>query len=491
VVAAVLLAALVPTARAATGAAVLSLPLSVRQIGMGGVSAGGADILRGWSNPALLAGQATRGEATLGGVSVAGGEQTLGAGVGWMLTPNWTLGLMGMSYSFGFDELNAAGATAGSRLTRSVRSGGVLAAVRIGAVGLGAAVRGVADDLAGDSATTAAVDAGVSVTMNGLTAAAALRNAGGALRAASVSEGIVSVEEDSLPREVRAAAAYRFAPIHATLGAEYASVTGRDSRIAAGAEWWPAAALGVRLGVADLAGRIAHLTLGLSAVLGAFGLDYALGSDAVGLAHQASLTYAFGPTARELADRIPEEVPPVEPPSAIPIAAPMASEAGSPPPASPATEVVPPVAAAPAATPREAPGRSTLAVAEFSAQGVSASDAAVIADMVRNELVKQGSFAIVEKANMDKILAEQAFQQSGCTTQECAVKLGRILNVKYLVVGSFGKLLNQYVLSFRVIETETAMIVYSGDEKGLSTQRDVANAVTALTKRLVKALARR
>ena len=463
-----LVAMLSPSARATTGAAVLALPLSVRQIGMGGVSAGGSDLLRGWSNPALLAGQARRGEATLGGVSTGVGEQTLGAGLGWMLTPSWTVGLMFMSYSFGFDELDDTGAATGLSLGRSVGSTGVLAAVRLGAVGVGVAVHGVSDTVAGDAASTVAADAGVSLTLDGMAAGVALRNAGGALRSASTN----GVEGDDLPREIRAAASYRFAPVHATVGLEYASVAGRDPRIAAGAEWWPAKALGVRLGMADLAGGSAHLTLGLSAVLGSYGLDYALGSDAVGLAHQASLTYAFGPTAGEFADRVAAE------------------RAAEPPPVDVAP-VAAPAPVAPVATPRPGSQRPTLAVAQFDSQGVSASDAAVIADMIRNELVKQGSLDIVEKANMDKVLAEQSFQQSGCTSQECAVKLGKILNVRYLVVGSFGKLLDQYVLSFRVVETETAKIVYSDDAKGLSTQRDVADAVTSLTKRLAKAIARR
>lgn len=42
-------------AGAPLGAAILKLPLSVRQMGMGSVTLGGEDVLRAWSNPALLA----------------------------------------------------------------------------------------------------------------------------------------------------------------------------------------------------------------------------------------------------------------------------------------------------------------------------------------------------------------------------------------------------------------------------------------------------
>lgn len=129
----------------------------------------------------------------------------------------------------------------------------------------------------------------------------------------------------------------------------------------------------------------------------------------------------------------------------------------------------------------------TMAVSSFDPQNVSAGDAAVISDMMRNQLIKEGAFNIVEKANMDKVLGEQAFQQTGCTTQECAVKLGKILNVKYLVVGSFGKALDQYVLSLRVIDVETAKAVYSDESYGANIQ-EVRSGITTLASNLTKAV---
>lgn len=107
-----------------------------------------------------------------------------------------------------------------------------------------------------------------------------------------------------------------------------------------------------------------------------------------------------------------------------------------------------------------------IAVARLNASGVSASDAAVIADMLRGELFNTGSFNVIEKQNMDKILAEQAFQQTGCTTQDCAIKLGKLLNVQSMVVGSFGKLLEKYIVSIRVVNVESGKVMYADKAKG-------------------------
>jgi TolB-like protein len=132
----------------------------------------------------------------------------------------------------------------------------------------------------------------------------------------------------------------------------------------------------------------------------------------------------------------------------------------------------------------------TMAVSTFDPQGVSATDAAVVSDMLRNQLIKEGAFNLVEKANMDKILGEQAFQQTGCTTSECAVKLGKVLNVKFLVVGSMGKLGDSFVISMRVIDVETAKAVYSDefDAKGVPEVREGIKAIaTRLTEAVKKA----
>jgi len=142
------------------------------------------------------------------------------------------------------------------------------------------------------------------------------------------------------------------------------------------------------------------------------------------------------------------------------------------------------IAAAAGGPAGDRPGASlTVAVADLEANGVPATDAAVIANMLRGELVQTGAFRVVEKANMDKLLAEQAFQQTGCTTQECAVKLGRILNVKRMIVGSFGKLMGRYILSVRVVKVESGEVVQADEARG-DTVDQLEASLKALASRL-------
>ncbi|GAI47655.1 unnamed protein product, partial [marine sediment metagenome] len=70
--------------------------------------------------------------------------------------------------------------------------------------------------------------------------------------------------------------------------------------------------------------------------------------------------------------------------------------------------------------------KETIAVAEFAGKNVSAMDASVVSDFVRNALVETGKYKVVSRGNMEQILAEQKFQATGCTDQECAVQIGKI-----------------------------------------------------------------
>jgi hypothetical protein len=72
----------------------------------------------------------------------------------------------------------------------------------------------------------------------------------------------------------------------------------------------------------------------------------------------------------------------------------------------------------------------------------------------------------VDKANMDRLMAEQAFQQTGCTDSDCAVKLGKLLNVKKMVVGNYSMGGSVRFLTASLVDVETGRIERTGKVKG-------------------------
>ena len=111
----------------------------------------------------------------------------------------------------------------------------------------------------------------------------------------------------------------------------------------------------------------------------------------------------------------------------------------------------------------ETPHRNA-AVNDLSAQGVEASSASIISDRVRNELVKTGAFTVVERGQMESILKEQGFQQSGvCTNEACMVEMGQILGVDCMITGTIGRIGHTFTMGLRLIDVQSGKITASAN----------------------------
>lgn len=101
--------------------------------------------------------------------------------------------------------------------------------------------------------------------------------------------------------------------------------------------------------------------------------------------------------------------------------------------------------------------------------GVSEGEGELISDRLRSELFNTGKVNVMERNQMQEVLKEQGFQQSGaCTDEACVVEMGQMLGVKVMVVGSLGKLGSMFMVNIRAIDVQTARIikVVSVDVKG-------------------------
>ncbi|PKM99773.1 MAG: hypothetical protein CVU78_04510 [Elusimicrobia bacterium HGW-Elusimicrobia-2] len=125
-----------------------------------------------------------------------------------------------------------------------------------------------------------------------------------------------------------------------------------------------------------------------------------------------------------------------------------------------------------------------MAVSNFEARApLSASESAFITDFFRSAVVEIGFFNVVDRNNMDKILAEQGFQQMGCTTENCAVQMGKLLNVHYITIGSCGKLLSRFILTVNVVDVESGQIVFSANEDCYS-EREIEKMASRIAEKI-------
>lgn len=102
-----------------------------------------------------------------------------------------------------------------------------------------------------------------------------------------------------------------------------------------------------------------------------------------------------------------------------------------------------------------------IAVNDLSVEGMESAASPLLSDRLRNDLFRTGDFNVLERSEMEVILKEQGFQQSGCTTDECAIEIGKILNVSHIIAGTIGLLGKMYMISVRVIEVSTGKIAHT------------------------------
>lgn len=119
---------------------------------------------------------------------------------------------------------------------------------------------------------------------------------------------------------------------------------------------------------------------------------------------------------------------------------------------------------------KSVPEKVSVAVLEI--QGEQ-NEADLLRSAVEEQLVSSGSYVVLERVQMQKILEEQGLQTSGaCTGESCAVEAGKLLGAKYIVVGSLTRMSNgQYKYQVKLVDVEKgaieSMYNYSGRLRGL------------------------
>ncbi len=98
--------------------------------------------------------------------------------------------------------------------------------------------------------------------------------------------------------------------------------------------------------------------------------------------------------------------------------------------------------------------RIRVAVMDFKAKGLRRTIAKNVSELLRAELINTGSYIVVERSQMGKILQEQGFQKSGCTDVSCAVEIGKLISARKILIGSVMKMGRKIVLSGRIVDVE-------------------------------------
>jgi len=86
-----------------------------------------------------------------------------------------------------------------------------------------------------------------------------------------------------------------------------------------------------------------------------------------------------------------------------------------------------------------------------------------IISLLSSAFFQMERFTIIDVSQRENILSEIEFSSSGCTDESCMLEIGRLLAAEMIVVGSLSKIGSRYVLSSKLLETQTGRTLGTAD----------------------------
>jgi len=102
--------------------------------------------------------------------------------------------------------------------------------------------------------------------------------------------------------------------------------------------------------------------------------------------------------------------------------------------------------------------KTAVAVLELDPNGVSEPEARALSDRLRIEIFNADVYEVMERDKMNRILDEMQFHLNDCTSDECAIEIGRLIGVSKIIAGSISKVGEYFTVSARLIDVETGRI---------------------------------
>jgi TolB-like protein len=160
-------------------------------------------------------------------------------------------------------------------------------------------------------------------------------------------------------------------------------------------------------------------------------------------------------------------------------------------------EVIKPVISTPVEKKRPAAGsvklvgeRMGVAILPFENKGASRDLGDIILDKMITCLVNQERFKVMERSQLDKILAEQSLGASGVLDAETAAEIGKGIGVDGIIIGSVAATSSGAIsVDARVIDTESAAIIVAQDIYSSSSDaQSVKSAIDNLARKITQEL---
>ena len=105
--------------------------------------------------------------------------------------------------------------------------------------------------------------------------------------------------------------------------------------------------------------------------------------------------------------------------------------------------------------------RKVIAVADIESTGINEFQISMFFNQLESELVQTQYYTVTSRSEVDKILKEQKFQKSGCTDQQCAAEIGKLLNADLMLLAEivYDEASSFISISLKLVDVLTAKII--------------------------------
>ncbi len=113
-----------------------------------------------------------------------------------------------------------------------------------------------------------------------------------------------------------------------------------------------------------------------------------------------------------------------------------------------------------------AEGLPAIAVSDIKTTGFEKNQSALFHQELNALVIQTKKYQVIERAQIDKLVAEQGFQMSGtCEGSGCGVEIGKLLGAQFIIIGEATLDAGIVGVVLRIVNVENGAIVSSAQEK--------------------------
>jgi hypothetical protein len=99
----------------------------------------------------------------------------------------------------------------------------------------------------------------------------------------------------------------------------------------------------------------------------------------------------------------------------------------------------------------------------YTEEGISRSEMRLFISLLSSALFQTKLYVVIDVSERETLLSELEFSVSDCSDESCQLEIGRLLSAEAIIIGRIGRLGSRYVLSIKMLETDTGRAINTAD----------------------------